>query len=96
MTLDPASAVAAAKCLTARLWTPSKESVLDPGAFHPRPCAWEDYTRPELVRMLHDFNLAVGYDDRSNRYEDPEVQRFRTRADQSALVRTAQYPEDGR
>ncbi len=92
-TLEPASAVAAAKCLTARLWVPGM-GALDPGALHPRPCAWEDFTRDELAHLLADFNSEAGYNDRTNRYADQAVQRFRASPDQSRQVRAAQYPEE--
>jgi len=91
-TLEPASAVAAAKCLVSRLWVPG--TMPDPAAFHPRPCAWEDFTRDELAHMLADFNAEAGYDDRTNRYADQAVQRFRASPDQSRQVRAAQYPEE--
>ena len=92
MTLDPPSAVAAAKCLAARLWTLGSS----PSVFHPRSCAWEDYTTSDLVRLVTEHNDAVGYDERTDRYQSVPVERFRAlaRDHQARLVRAAQYPDD--
>jgi hypothetical protein len=95
MTLEPASAVAVAKCMTGRLWRPGFPG--DPEAFHPRPCAWGDYRRADLMRMLDDFNDEAGYSSVTDRYRSVEVERFRAlSADhQARLVRAAQYPDGG-
>lgn len=92
--LDPASAVAVGKCLVTRLWKPGV-GTLDVSALHPRPCAWEDFTRDELARMLGDFNHEADYDARWERYRNPIVERFHAlpRTEQARLVRLAQYPE---
>ena len=92
--LDPPSAVAVGKCLMARIWR-AVMGIPSPDAFHPRPCAWEDYSRSDLDRMLRDFNDAAGYDARWERYRNIEVERFHalSRPEQARLVRAAQYPE---
>ena len=94
LVLDPPSAVAAAKCLISRIWRPGLGN-LDPFSFHPRPCAWEDFTRDELSRMLDDFNAETVYDPRRGRYGHVAVDRVRAlpHADQVRLVRAAQYPD---
>ena len=89
LTLDPPSAVAVAHCLVARLNGLSK--------IHPRPCAWEDYTRPELAEMLATFHRQAEYSDRGG-WRDIGVERFRalTQPEQRALVASAMYPEEER
>lgn len=86
LTLDPPSAVAVAHCLVSRLNGASK--------IHPRPCAWEDYTRPELADMLATFHRQAEYSERGG-WRDIGVERFRalTQQDQRALVAAAMYPE---
>lgn len=91
--LDPPSAVAVARCLIARLWPLSSiGAAVD--ADHPRPCAWEDWSRDDLHAMLDAFHEQAGYDPRYG-WADPAVQRFRamTAHEQRQLVRAAQYPE---
>jgi hypothetical protein len=58
LNLDPPSAVAAGKCLMSRIWKPGMAGG-NPDAYHPRPCAWEDFTRQELAHMLDDFNAII-------------------------------------
>lgn len=86
LTLDPPSAVAVAYCLVARLNGPS--------GVHPRICAWEDYTRPELADMLATFHRQAEYSDRGG-WRDIGVERFRSlpQSEQRALVAASQYPE---
>lgn len=87
LTLEPASACAVARCLVSRLQGKSPS--------HPRPCAWEDWTRQELADMLADFNEAAGYDDRWNRYRHVDAERFHAlpRDEQARRIHAAQYPE---
>jgi hypothetical protein len=94
LNLEPASAVAAGKCLMSRIWKPGMAGG-NPDAYHPRPCAWEDFTRQELVHMLDDFNAAAGYDARHERYHHVDAERFHAlpRSEQARLVRLAQYPD---
>lgn len=82
--LDAPSAVAVAKCVVARLWKPSFGE-LRPDAFHPRPCAWEDFTKDELLTMLDGFNTSG----------DAERRWFMALPgdEQARLVRACQYPE---
>lgn len=95
--LDPASAVAASYCLIARLWTVASAVNLDVDAQHPRPCAWEDWSRADLAAMLADFHNAAQYDPRWG-WNDAAVQRFRALPadEQKRQVRAAQYPEEDR
>lgn len=90
LVLDPPSAVAAARCLIARLWRLPSLANVQVDAMHPRPCAWEDWDRHELAEMLTAFNRDA-YD---NRGPHPDVDRFRrlSAPEQRALVRAAQYP----
>lgn len=85
MILEPASAVAVAKCLVARSRPISGVTLPD---YHPRPCVWEDFSRDDLSRMLADFHVeSRGHID---------VERFQSlpRDHQARLVRAAQYPEE--
>jgi hypothetical protein len=86
LVLDPPSAVAVAHCLIARLDGKSES--------HPRPCAWEEWSRAELVEMLATFHEQAEYDPRSG-WRDIGVERFRslTQQEQRALVVAAQYGE---
>lgn len=95
LNLDLASAVAAGKCLMSRLWKPGMAGG-NPGAYHPRPCAWEGYTASELARIITDHNDAGGYDPRTERYRSIPVERFRALSSdhQARLVRAAQYPDE--
>jgi len=91
LVLDPASAVAAARCLIARLWRMPSIANVQVDAIHPRPCAWEEWDRYDLAEMLNAFNRDAWYDGRPH----PAVDRFRrlSAPEQRALVRAAQYPE---
>lgn len=85
LVLDPPSAVAASRCLITRLWKMAPIALDD--AFHPRPCAWEDWSRRDLAQMLDDFNRTP--------VTHPDIERFRrmTQHEQRAAIRAAQYPE---
>lgn len=91
LVLDPPSAVAAARCLIARLWRLPSIANIQTDAIHPRPCAWEDWDRYDLARMLDAFNRDA-YDHRG---PHPAVDRFRRLSvpEQRELVRAAQYPQ---
>ena len=93
LTLEPASAVAVGHCLAARLRWPLLDAPTTND--HPRPCAWEDFTREELSHMLADFGDQVGYDQRWERYRHVDAERFHAlpRDEQSRRVTAAQYPE---
>ncbi len=100
--LDPASAVAVAKCLMSRNFPgPLAESRKALGmlihAHHPEPCLWEDYSKPDLVAMLSEFNEWAEYDIARNVHHNPTVQAFRRlpRDVQAAQVRAAQYVSEG-
>lgn len=92
--LDPASAIAVSRCLLARVGTPVAVT-----NDHPRPCAWEDYTRADLARMLDDFNAEAGYTDRhepAGRFVHLDVQRFHClpKPEQQRRIAAAQYPTE--
>lgn len=91
LVLDPPSAIAASRCLIARLWRLPSVANIQTDAIHPRPCAWEDWSSGDLAAMLDDFNRAAWYDRRPH----PDVDRFRrlTVPEQRAAIRAAQYPE---
>lgn len=91
LVIDPSSAVAAAKCLAARLWDDLGMRV--PPETHPRPCLWEDWTKESLVGLLVEFHNQVGYDIDTDGYASIDVQRFRAlpRSEQVRMVRDAQY-----
>ena len=84
LTLEPASAVAVAKCLVSRS---RPVAGLNHADYHPRPCAWEDFTRDDLSRLLDDFNAEARY--------HVDVERFHAlpRSEQARLVLAAQYPD---
>lgn len=86
LVLDPPAAVAVAHCLIARLDGKSES--------HPRPCAWEEWSRAELAAMLATFHEQAEWTDRYG-WRDIGVERFRTltQQDQRRLVVAAQYPE---
>lgn len=92
-TLDPPSAVAAAKCLIAR---DPRRSLAPPGS-HPVACLWDEWETPVLLRMVEDFNLDAGYDPDRDRFEDEGAERFRRlpRERQREMVRMAQYGDPG-
>lgn len=91
LVLDPASAIAASRCLIARLWRLPSLANIQTDAIHPRPCVWEEWDRYDLAEMLNAFNRDAWYDGRPH----PAVDRFRrlSAPEQRALVRAAQYPE---
>jgi len=94
MTLDPPSAVAASKCLMARLWR-TGTGALSPDAFHPRICAWDDYSRDDLTHLLADFNEEARYEPRSGRYMDSVVETWRLQPHdaQARQIAAAQHPD---
>lgn len=94
LVLDPPSAVAVARCLIARLWRTPSVANLDVDAMHPRPCAWEEWSRDDLAAMLATFHRQAEYHpDRG--WRDIGVDRFRrlTQPEQRRMVRAAQYGE---
>jgi hypothetical protein len=90
---QPAAAVAAGKCLLARLFPRVKVRV--EGLDHAGPCQWCDYPSDVLVGWLRDFHGWAGYDADADSYREPTVRDFRhmPRPRQRELVRAAQYPE---
>lgn len=89
---DPASAIAASLCLTARTIDSKR-----PMSRHPRPCGWCDYSLDELRQMVDGFNAWAGFRERSGTYERHDARVFaeRPRAEQARLILDAQaFPED--
>jgi hypothetical protein len=86
---DPAAAVAAGLCLTAR-------SLGERTARHPRRCDWCGYPVPELERMVRGFVEWARPDPRTGAYADFEARRFQAlpRDEQLALVAAAQGLEE--
>lgn len=90
---EPAVAVAASRCLTARTvarragdeWTPS----------HPRTCAWCDYPTAALARLVDGFNAWAGAKDVEGRrvYARYDVQRFAEEARRHPDLAEAQIVE---
>lgn len=93
LVLDPPSAVAVARCLISRLWTRTSPVRIDVGSMHPRPCAWEEWSRSELAAMLDTFHEQAEWSPRWG-WRDVGVERFRalTQQEQRAAVTAAQYP----
>lgn len=83
---DPAAAIAAGICLTARSVAPK---TLDR---HPRPCGWCEYEPDELRQMIDGFNAWAGFRERSGTYERHDARVFAElpRAEQARLVLEAQ------
>jgi hypothetical protein len=83
---DPASAIAAGICLTARSVAPRTVDR------HPRPCGWCDYSPDELRQMIDGFNAWAGFSERSGTYERHDARVFAElpRAEQARLVLEAQ------
>jgi hypothetical protein len=69
---DPAAAVAAGHCLTARSVDPERRTT----SVHPRRCAWCEYSADELARMVDGFNVWSGYRERTRTYERHDVRIF--------------------
>ena len=84
---EPAAAIAAGRCLTARslarkpgdVWTVS----------HPRTCGWCDYPPDVLRRLIEGFNAWAGWAERSRSYErhDARVWAESARRDPDAAER---------
>lgn len=85
---EPASAVAAGICLTARTLT--RDGIHPPR--HPRPCGWCDYPLDALRSMLEGYNEWAGFKERSRTYERHEARVFQdlSAARQAELVLEAQ------
>jgi hypothetical protein len=84
---EPASAIAASHCLTAR-------TIDDRGTtrLHPRPCGWCIWPVPVLTGMVDEFNVRAGYDPRRGTHQRHDARVFASlsRADQVAAVLEAQ------
>lgn len=88
--LEPASAVAAGICLTARTIAAGIT------ARHPRACGWCDYEPTELRSMLDGFVASAGRNERTGAYRHHEAAVFQglPSREQAALVLAAQsFPE---
>lgn len=69
---EPAAAIAASRCLTARTVDPSHATT----NAHPRPCGWCDTPVEGLRSMVEGFNAWAGFDLRGNTYQRHEVRVF--------------------
>jgi len=84
---EPASAIAASLCLTAR--AVADKAITDR---HPRPCGWCLYSPDELRQMVDGFNAWAGFRERTRTYERHDARIFAElpRAEQARLVLLAQ------
>lgn len=85
---EPASAIAASRCLTAR----SIDPVHGRTNAHPRPCGWCPTPVEGLRSMVEGFNQWSGFDVAKNTYERHEVRVFvdLPRAEQERQIVEAQ------
>jgi hypothetical protein len=87
---EPAAAVAAGRCVTARsLAVPGRDRTM---ANHPGPCAWCDYPLADLARMVDGFNAWAGWDERRRTYDRHDARVFQDlpRAEQERRIVEAQ------
>lgn len=90
---EPASAVAASRCMAARIRDP-KRWLTDS---HPSACGWCIYPMAALDEMVRGFNDWSGFSVRANSYERHDARVFAelSQAKQQALIVAAQVLEDG-
>lgn len=83
---EPASAIAAGICLTARILADGRTER------HPRPCGWCDYPPDALQRMVDGFNAWAGWSERTHTYQRHDARVFAELkpATQAAMVLEAQ------
>lgn len=84
---EPAAAVAASLCLTARVIADHAVTTR-----HPSRCGWCDYPVTELAAMVDGFNAWAGFDERNGTYQRHDARIFAElpRERQRALVIEAQ------
>lgn len=70
---DPAAAIAASRCLTARSLAGRQGPVT---VQHPRPCAWCDYPLDGLSRMVQGFLEWSGFSERTRTYSRHDARLF--------------------
>ena len=87
---EPASAVAASLCLSAR------DRKGRTTARHPGRCGWCDWPEDELARMVEGFNAWAGFDERRGTYARHDARVFAElpRDRQAELVAAAQAIEE--
>jgi hypothetical protein len=66
---DPAAAVAAGRCLNARVYDPDRWLTTD----HPSRCGWCVYPQPVLAEMIADFHRWAGWDERRRVFAHHEL-----------------------
>ena len=91
---EPAEAIAAGHCLTAR--TISRAAQPAATTAHPRRCAWCDWPAEELRSMVEGYNAWAGYDPARGTYGRHEARVFQDlpRAEQQRQVIAAQGLEE--
>jgi hypothetical protein len=84
---EPAAAIAAGLCLTARVVDQRGET-----ARHGRRCGWCDYSTDDLRQLVEGYNAWAGYDERRGTYGRHEARVFQglARAEQQRLIEEAQ------
>jgi len=90
---EPAAAVAAGRCLAARVRDRERWTTTD----HPSRCGWCDYPTPVLDAMIRGFHAWAGYSERTGTYAHHEMRVWsETPGDaQRAAVSAAQALEVG-
>lgn len=87
---EPAAAIAASRCLTARsiATRPGDERT----AQHPAPCDWCDFPLAYLAELVAGFNEWAGWRERSRTYERHDARVFAElpRAEQERRIVAAQ------
>jgi hypothetical protein len=69
---DPAAAIAAGHCLTARSIDEKRRTT----RAHPRRCAWCEYSAAELRQMVDGHNAWSGYRESTRTYERHDARVF--------------------
>lgn len=87
MLFEPASAVAAGHCLTARLV--DKDATTNA---HPRRCGWCDFPLDALRQLIDGFNEWAGFDPKTGKYAQHDARAFQglPQREQARLVLEAQ------
>jgi hypothetical protein len=88
---EPASAIAAGICLTARTISDGRT------ARHPRPCGWCTYEPDDLRAMVSGFNAWAGYDERAHTYDRLDARAFQglpVREQQQLVLEAQAFPPD--
>jgi hypothetical protein len=89
---EPASAIAASRCLAARV----RDSGHRVTASHPRRCGWCDYPTDVLDGLVRGFNAWAGYSERTGTYAHHELRVWAElgKDEQLSQIVAAQVLED--